>query len=71
MFSSILDKVTPEYEDKINIYKVDIEKEPQIANLFGVQSIPTIVMIRKDGTPEKAVGAMNEEQLKYWLEGIS
>ena len=27
MFSSVLDEVSPEYSDKVNMYKVDIEKE--------------------------------------------
>ena len=70
MFDSVLNDVTPKYEGKINMYKVDIEKEPEIANLFGVMSIPQVSMIRKDGSTEKALGSMTPDQLKYWLEGL-
>ena len=39
MFEQVLDKVTPKYEDKIKMYKVDIEEEPEIAQQFGARSI--------------------------------
>ena len=70
MFEQVLDEVTPEYSDEINFYKVDIEEEPEIASLFRVMSVPQVSMIRKDGSTEKALGSMNPDQLKYWLEGL-
>jgi len=70
MFSSVLDEVSPRYENKINMYKVNIEEEPEIANLFGVMSIPAMAMIRKNGKTESAVGSMTQDQLKYWLGGL-
>ena len=70
MFSSILDDIVPKYEDKINMYKVNIEDEPEIAGLFGVRSIPQVSIIRKNGSSERSLGAMNVDQLKYWLEGL-
>ena len=62
--------VTPKYEGNIKMYKVNIEEEPEIAGLFGVRSIPQVSMIRKNGSSEKAIGGMNLEQLKYWLDGL-
>ena len=70
MFSSILDEVAPEYQGKIQMYKVNIEDEPEIAGLFGVRSIPQVSIIRKNGSSERSLGAMNVDQLKYWLEGL-
>ena len=71
MFGKVLDEVTPEYSDKIKFYKVDIEEEPQMASLFRVMSVPQVSMIRKDGTTEQSIGGMNEDQLKYWLDGLN
>ena len=71
MFEQVLNEVTPEYSDKINFYKVDIEEEPQIASLFRVMSVPQVSMIRKDGSTEQAIGGMNEGSLKYWLGGLT
>lgn len=70
MFSSLLDDVTPKYDGEINMYKVNIEEEPEIANLFDVKSIPAMAMIRKDGKTESMVGSMTTDQLKYWLNGL-
>ena len=70
MFEQVLNKVTPEYSDKIQMYKVNIEEEPQLAQKFGARGIPFTVMIRKDGTRESSAGAMDEAKLKYWFEGL-
>ena len=52
------------------MYKVNIEDEPEIAGLFGIKSIPQVSIIRKNGSSERSLGAMNVDQLKYWLEGL-
>ena len=70
MFEQVLDKVTPEYKDKVNLYKVNIEEEPEIAGLFRVMSVPTTVTISKGGDAQSMPGALNEETLKYYLEGL-
>ena len=70
MFKQVLDKVTPEYSDKINFYQVDIEEEVEMSTLFRVMSVPNVAMIRKNGSREQAIGGMGSDQLKYWLDGL-
>tara|TARA_Y100000034_G_C6761833_1_gene339359 strand:+ start:594 stop:812 length:219 start_codon:yes stop_codon:yes gene_type:complete len=70
MFEQVLNDVTPKYQDKINMYKVNIEEEPEIAALFGVRSIPAMSMIRENGNHELSMGSMTLDQLKYYLEGL-
>jgi thioredoxin 1 len=70
MFEQVLNKVTPEYEDKINLYKVDIEKEPEIAGLFRVMSIPNMALISKSGDVFSQQGSLPEDTLKYYFEGL-
>ena len=62
--------VTPKYESKIKFYKVNIEEEPELASIFKVMSIPFVVFISKDGEANATPGAMNEETLKYYLDGL-
>ena len=38
--------------------------------MFNARSLPTVVMIRKNGQKEQGIGGMNEETLKYWLGGL-
>ena len=58
----ILNEISNDYKDKINVYKVDVDQEEELAALFGVQSIPTIVFIPTSGLPQKSVGAMMKSQ---------
>ena len=70
MFEQVLNEVTPEYQDKIQMYKVNIEDEPEIAQQFGARSIPFMVMISKSGEREPQVGALDKDTLKYYFEGL-
>jgi len=50
---------------------VDVDQEEELAALFGIRSIPSLLFIPKDGKPQMQVGAMNkqqfEEQIKAYL----
>ena len=70
MFEQVLNEVTPEYTDRINFYKVNIEEESQLSMIFEVRHIPHFVMISKDGGITPGSGALNKETLKYYLEGL-
>ena len=70
MFKQVLDEVTPEYEDKIKMYKVNIEDEPEIAAQFDAKSIPYMVMISKSGERQPHVGALDKNTLKYYFDGL-
>ena len=70
MFGKVLEEVTPEYNSKIDFYEVDVEESPELASMFNARSLPTVVMIRKNGTKETGVGGMKHDQLKYWLNGL-
>ncbi len=59
-----VEKIAEEYDGKIDVYKVDVDQQQELAAVFGVQSIPTILFIPKTGTPTKNVGAMGYAQLK-------
>lgn len=54
--SPILDELAKKYAGKINIYKVDIDKEQELASVFGVQSIPSFLFCPMEGTPTISSG---------------
>jgi len=64
MVAPILDELQTEYDGKINIYKVDTEAEKNLAAMFGIQSIPSLLFVPKDGQPQMAVGALPKETFK-------
>ncbi len=61
MVAPILEDLSREYERKISVYKVDTDKEQELASVFGIRSIPSILFIPKEGKPQMAAGAMPKE----------
>jgi len=70
MVAPVLDELSNEYEGKIHIYKVDTEKEQELASVFGIKSIPSILFIPKDGQPQMSMGAMPKESFKQAIEEV-
>lgn len=64
----ILEELSDEYAGKINIYKVDTEKEQELSSVFGIRSIPSILFIPKDGQPMMQPGALPKDSLVQVIE---
>jgi len=63
MVGPVLEKIGTKYSGKLDVYKVDTDVEQELAGMFGVQSIPTLVFIPKDGNPMVSVGALPEKEI--------
>jgi len=64
MVAPILEELAQEYNGKIDIYKVDTEEERELAGMFGIQSIPSLLFIPVDGQPAMAKGALPKDSFK-------
>lgn len=64
MVAPILEELKAEYGDELDIYKIDTEKEQELSAMFGIQSIPSLLFIPKDGQPQMAQGALSKENFK-------
>ncbi|MEE4311362.1 MAG: thioredoxin [candidate division KSB1 bacterium] len=64
MVAPILEELAKEYDGKVNIYKIDTQAEQELAAMFGIQSIPSLLFIPVDGQPQMAVGALPKETMK-------
>lgn len=60
----VLEEVAGDYAGKIDVYKVDVDKQPKLASLFGIRSIPSLLFIPKEGKPTMQTGAMNKPQFE-------
>jgi thioredoxin 1 len=58
MVAPILEELAREYEGKLDIYKIDTEKETELASVFGIRSIPSLLFVPKNGPPQMAMGAL-------------
>ncbi len=66
----VLEELAAEYGDSIYIYKVNVDKERDLAALFGVRSIPTLLFIPMDGDPQISQGAMPKASLKEAIDEV-
>jgi thioredoxin len=53
----IMEELAAEYDGQIRIYKMNTEKEPEVAGVFGIRSIPSILFIPVNGQPTMYTGA--------------
>ena len=57
MISPILEEISSDYEGKLNVYKVNVDEQGEVAAAFGIQSIPSLLFIPMNDMPRMAVGA--------------
>jgi thioredoxin-like negative regulator of GroEL len=61
MVAPVLEELAKDYEGKIDIYKVNTEEEQELAAVFGIRSIPSILFVPSGGQPQMAMGALPKE----------
>ena len=49
------------YQGKVDIYKVNVDQERELAELFGIRSIPTVMFCPMEGKPQMSQGALTKE----------
>jgi len=73
LIAPIMKELAATYKDEVVFYKIDVDVENELAAIFGVSSIPTILFVPMEGPPQKAVGALPkatmEEQIDLVLLG--
>jgi len=61
----VLEELAKEYEGKIHIYKVDTDKEKELASVFGIKGIPAFLFVPQNGKPTMSSGiAQTPEETK-------
>jgi thioredoxin len=58
MVAPVLEELQEEYGDRLKIYKIDTEQERELAGMFGIQSIPSLLFVPVEGQPQMAMGAL-------------
>jgi len=66
----VLEDLSKEYDGKLHIYKVNTEKESDLAGAFGIQSIPSILFVPMQGQPQMSMGALPKAQFKTAIKEV-
>ena len=63
----LLEKLAAEFGGKFILAKINTDEEPQIAQAFGIQSLPTVFALYQGQPVDQFVGLLTEEQIRQWL----
>jgi putative thioredoxin len=63
----MLEKLAAEYNGAFRLAKIDVDAEQQLAAMFGVRSIPTVILIKDGQMADGFAGALPEGQLREFL----
>ena len=64
----IFEELSEDYKGKVDIYKVDTEVEQELASIFGIRSIPSILFVPMEGQPMMQAGALPKDTLVEVIE---
>ncbi len=70
IIAPILEKLSDEYCCKVDFYKVNTEEEQELAAIFGISSIPSILFVPKDDKPQMSMGALPKETFRQLIKEI-
>lgn len=63
MMAPILDRVALAKQGKAAVCKVDVDQEPELAQRFGVMSVPTLIVFKGGSVVQQFVGVQSEQTL--------
>ena len=67
---ALINKLADEYAGQVDIYKVNVDEEEELAALFGIRSVPSLLFVPMNGTPQMAQGALPKKNLKEAIQNV-
>ena len=61
MIAPSVEKISEEYSDKLKVGKLDVDSNPNISSIFGIRSIPTLLIFKNGSPVDQIVGAVSKE----------
>ena len=66
----ILEEISDEKKDKLIIYKLNIDENPETPQKFGVRGIPTLLLFKKGKLVDSKVGSLPKSALLEWIDNL-
>jgi thioredoxin 1 len=66
----IVEELADEYDGRAVIAKMDVDQNKQIATQFGIQAIPTLILVKGGQIADRIVGVIDKNSLKARLEAL-
>ena len=68
LIAPIMEELAVEYKGKVNIYKINTEKQRELSRVFGIRSIPAVLFVPTEGQPQMSTGALPKETFKQVID---
>ncbi len=68
MMTPILEELAKEVKGKAKIIKVDVDKNPQAAQQYGIRGVPTMILFKKGDIKWRTSGVVQAAQLRQLIE---
>ncbi|MBI3541569.1 MAG: thioredoxin [Deltaproteobacteria bacterium] len=63
----IIDDVANQYADKVDVYKMDIDSNPETPARFGVRGIPTVILFKGGQVVDQVVGVVPKDHIEQMI----
>ena len=70
MVEPILEELADEYEGKLKVYRVNTDQEQELAGVFGIRSIPSLLFVPLNDQPQMAVGALPKDAFEQAIKEV-
>ncbi|MCH5322703.1 MAG: thioredoxin [Helicobacter sp.] len=70
MIAPVIDKLAQDYEGKAKICKVNTDEQQELAQKFGIRSIPNILFYKDGQKVDEIIGAAREQDFKAKLDSL-
>ena len=67
MVGPVVEELSEEYTD-IKVAKLNVDEEPELAEQYGIMSIPTLMLFKNGEVAKRVTGARGKAELKAWVE---
>src|SRR5450759_3724080 len=64
----ILEELAAQYNDRVNVVKVNVDDNPATASQYGVRSIPTLILVKNGKVQDTQIGLLSKNQLTALLD---
>ncbi|MBE5788679.1 MAG: thioredoxin [Clostridiales bacterium] len=69
MLAPVIEQVSEQLGDKVKFYNVDVDDAPELAGEFGINSVPSVLLLKNGRLVDQSVGFRPGPALKSWIEG--
>ncbi len=67
MLSPVVEEIADDYNGRVKVGKINVDKEEKLAAAFGISSIPTIILMKNGRIAGSTVGFMQKSEIEEML----